>query len=51
MGLGISKTLHEDIYAAVSEAGIKLYVMVYDNDKYQRWNLTKKEQHWWTSDE
>lgn len=49
IGLGISKTYHEDIYQAVTEAGLKLYVMVYDNDKYKRWNLTKKEEQWWTS--
>jgi hypothetical protein len=51
IGLGIPKPLHESIYQTTVDLGIKLYVMIYDDDTYKRWSLTKKEQQWWTSTE
>lgn len=51
IGLGIPKPLHDEIFKALSATGIKLYVMIYDNDKYKRWTLTKKDERWWTSAE
>jgi len=51
IGLGIPKPAHETIFTAVNTKGLKLYVMVYERDKYQRWLLTKKEQRWWISKE
>jgi hypothetical protein len=51
IGLGIPKSLHESIYQSTINLGVKLYVMIYDDDTYKRWSLTKKEQEWWTSTE
>jgi len=49
IGLNIPKKEHEAIFQAVKEKGIKLYVMVYQSNRYERWNLSKKEEQWWTS--
>jgi hypothetical protein len=49
LGLGIPKPQHAGIYNAINEKGIKLKVMIYQNDRYERWNLSKKDMKWWTS--
>ncbi|MES2454006.1 MAG: DUF2971 domain-containing protein [Bacteroidota bacterium] len=51
IGLGIPKSQHDEIFNVVSGFGIKLYVMIYDNNNYKRWSLTKKDHQWWTTDE
>jgi hypothetical protein len=46
IGLGIPKPQHEGIYNAILGKGIKLYVMIYQNYHYERWNLSKKDMKW-----
>jgi len=49
IGLGIPKPQHEGIFNALRGKNIELYVMIYENDQYQRWKLTKTNAGWYTS--
>jgi hypothetical protein len=51
IGLGIPKPEHDEIFDAISGKGIKLYVMIYQHNRYERWTLTKKDRKWWTSND
>lgn len=51
IGLGIPKPAHDEIFNAIWGKDIKLYVMIYQHNRYERWVLTKKDMKWWTSKE
>lgn len=48
IGLGIPKSLHEDIFNSLQALDINLYTMVYQHNRYERWHLTKKDMNWCT---
>lgn len=49
IGLNIPHQEHEAIFDNVNKKGIKVYLMVYQSNRYQRWTLTKKDGRLWSS--
>lgn len=49
LGIGAPYPMDEEIFHSIKEKGVKVYVMIYQDDRYDRWVLTRKGQKWWTS--
>lgn len=49
IGLGFPRDYLPTIEKLIEGTSIKLYTLIYERDKYIRWNLTRKEGNWFTS--
>ncbi|NRS87734.1 hypothetical protein HNQ02_000641 [Flavobacterium sp. 7E] len=49
IGLGFPRAYLPAIESLIEGTSIKLYTMIYERDKYIRWNLTRKDGDWFTS--
>ena len=49
IGLFFPKHYLPVIEELIDETQVRLYKLIYQDDKYIRWNLTRKEGEWWTS--
>ncbi len=49
IGLGFPRAYLPAIEKLIEGTSIKLYMLIYERDKYIRWNLTRKEGDWFTS--
>ena len=49
IGLDFPRDYLPAIEKLIEGTSIKLYTLIYERDKYIRWNLTRKDGDWFTS--